>query len=195
MPTLIAGLLLFVATHSLRLLAPAWRTRQIARFGANGWKGLYSLLSLAGLFLTVQGFRLARPDAVVLWSPPAWTHHVTALLLLPAFILLVAAYVPGTHIKARIGHPMLAGVKLWAFAHLLANGTLAHLVLFGSFLVWSTYAFVASRRRDRLAGVRHEAVGAGRDALAGVIGVVAWALFAFFGHAWLIGVSPFPTVT
>jgi len=116
---------------------------------------------------------------------------VAATLTLPVFILLVAAYLPGSHIKAAVGHPMVAGVKLWALAHLLANGNLSDATLFGAFLIWAVLDFISARRRDRLAGRTYQALGWSRDAMAIVIGLVAWVLFAFYGHAWLIGVRPF----
>jgi uncharacterized membrane protein len=188
---LVLGLVIFLGVHSTRVLAEGWRLQQVERLGERRWKGLYTLASLSGLALIVWGFGLARHQPVVLWSPPAWTRHVAALLVLVAFVLVTAAYVPGTRIKAAIGHPMLAGVKVWALAHLLANGTLADLLLFGSFLLWAVVAFVSSRRRDRAAGTSYPAAGLGRDGLAVVVGIVAWALFAHFGHRWLIGVDPF----
>jgi uncharacterized membrane protein len=188
---LILGLLIFLGAHSLRIFADPWRTRQRERLGALPWKGIVSVASLAGLVLIVWGFGLARAAPVQLWSPPAWTRHVAALLVLLAFILLVAAYLPGTHIKAAVGHPMTAAVKVWALAHLLANGTLADIVLFGSFLAWSVLAFAHARRVDRAAGTRYPALGLGRDVAAVVVGAVAWALFAHYGHQWLIGVNPF----
>ena len=121
MTLLILGLLLFLGTHSVRIFADGWRAARIRAMGLNAWKGVYALVSLFGFVLIVVGFGETRgmPE---LWTPPFWTRHVTALLVLPAFVLLVAAYVPGTHIKAAVGHPMVAGVKLWAFAHLLSNG-------------------------------------------------------------------------
>ncbi|MBI3523445.1 MAG: NnrU family protein [Betaproteobacteria bacterium] len=192
MTILLLGLLIFFSVHSVRIVADGWRTQQIARLGENRWKGLYSLVSLIGLGLIVWGYSLTRgaPD---LWTPPVWTHYLAALLTLPAFVLLTAAYVPGSRIKAAIGHPMLAGVKLWAFAHLIANGRPGDVLLFGSFLAWSVIAFVSARRRDRAAGARTNASPGtlSGDALVVVIGLVAWALFAFYGHAWLIGVQPF----
>jgi uncharacterized membrane protein len=191
MTPLILGLILFLGTHSVRIFADGWRTRQLARRGELPWKGVYTLLSLAGFALIVWGYGLTRSAPVVLWTPPAWTYSVTAALTVPAFILIAAAYVPGTRIKAAVGHPMIAGVKIWALAHLLSNGRLGDVVLFGAFLAWAVLDFAAARRRDRAAGVRYPAGPFARDAIAIVAGLAAWGLFAFFLHAWLIGVRPF----
>lgn len=191
MLVLILGLALFLGTHSVRLVADDWRTRQVNRFGELRWKGLYSIVSIAGFVLIVWGYGLARLDPVYLWFAPVWTKHLAALLTLPAFVLLVAAYVPRTRIRARIGHPMLAGTKLWALAHLIANGTLADVLLFGSFLIWAICTFIVSRRRDRYAGVLRKAGGIRQDALAVAIGILAWYVFASYAHAWLFGVAPF----
>jgi uncharacterized membrane protein len=191
MSILILGLALFIGVHSVRILAEDWRTRQIARLGANRWKALFSIASAIGLVLIVWGYGLTRLAPVAIWAPPPWTRHLAALLTVPAFVLLAAAYVPGTRIKAAIGHPMVAGVKVWAFAHLIANGRLGDIVLFGAFLAWAVLDFLAARRRDRAAGTRYPAGSLGRDALAILVGLVVWALFAFWGHAWLIGVRPF----
>ncbi len=190
MTILLLGLLVFFSVHSVRIVADGWRSRQIARLGESRWKGLYSLASLAGLVLIVWGYGLAR-TAPELWIPPLWTRHLAALLTLPAFVLLAAAYVPGSRIKALIGHPMLAGVKLWALAHLLANGRPGDVLLFGALLAWSVIAFIAARRRDRTAGTHYAPGSASGDALVVAVGLSAWALFAFYGHAWLIGVRPF----
>jgi uncharacterized membrane protein len=191
MTALILGLLLFLGAHSVRVFADDWRSRQIARLGEGKWKGLYSAAAAVGLVLIVWGYGLARAEPVWLWSPPMWMRHVTALLTIPAFILLAAAYVPGNHMKSAIGHPMVAGVKLWAFAHLLANGTLAAVVLFGSFLVWAIADFASARRRDRRAGTVYPSGTFASDSVAVVIGLVAWVVFAFWLHGWLIGVRPF----
>jgi len=188
---LILGLVLFLGVHSLRIFADGWRTAQIARMGELPWKGAYSLFSIVGLGLIVWGYGLARADPVVLWLPPVWTRHLAALLTVPAFILLVAAYLPGSHIKAKVGHPMVAGVKIWALAHLLANGNLADLILFGAFLVWAVADFISARRRDRIAGRTYPVCCWTRDASVTAIGLLAWALFAMWGHTWLIGVRPF----
>ena len=187
---LIIGLLLFLGVHSVRLFADQWRTVQRQRVGEPTWKGVYSLLSIAGFALIIWGFRIARATPLVLWQPPFWTRHIAAPLMLLAFILLVAAYVPGNRIKSTVGHPMTAAVKTWAVAHLIANGTLADVVLFGAFLAWAVAVFASARRRDRIAGTSYPVLGMGRDVLTVAIGIVAWVLFAWYGHAWLIGVSP-----
>ena len=191
MTLLILGLVLFLGVHSTRIVADGWRSATIARVGEKPWKGIYSLLSIAGFVLLVIGYGAARQSPVVLYAPPVWTRHLAALLTIPAFVLLVAAYVPGNAIKRAVGHPMMAGVKVWALAHLLANGTLADVLLFGTFLSWAVLAFVAARRRDRAAGTSYPAGPGSRTAIAVVVGLVAWAVFAFALHRPLIGVAPF----
>lgn len=191
MSYLILGLLLFLGTHSIRIVADGWRAAQVGRLGLNRWKGLYSLVSALGLGLVVWGYGLARAEPVVLWLPPAWTRHLAALLTLPAFILIAAAYVPGSRIKAALGHPMVAGVKVWAVAHLLSNGNLADVLLFGAFLLWAVVDFSSARRRDRAAGIAYRPGSAARDGMAIAAGASVWALFAGFLHLWLIGVRPY----
>lgn len=191
MAMLILGLLLFLGVHSTRVFADSWRARQIQRLGPMGWKALYSVLSLAGFALLVWGFGLARQHPVVVWVPPMALRHLNALFTLIAFVLLAAAYVPGNAIKARLGHPMLAAVKLWAFGHLLAAGMLHDVLLFGAFLLWAVVDFTVSRRRDRAAGVTYPKGPAWRTVLTVVLGVAAWAAFAFWLHRPLVGVSPF----
>lgn len=193
MTLLIAGLILFLATHSTRVFADDWRSAMIGRIGEKPWKGLISVISLIGFVLIVVGYGDARLDPVVLWVPPVWSRHLALPLTLLAFILLVAAYVPRNGIKARVGHPMIAGVKVWALAHLLANGTLADLLLFGGFLAWAVLDFMTSRRRDRATGTRYPAGSLPRTLLTVLIGILAWAVFAMFLHTRWIGVSPLPT--
>lgn len=188
---LVAGLLLFLGVHSVRIVAEDWRARRIAAMGAGAWKGLYALVSLAGLVLVVQGYAEARSAPIALWSPPVWTRHLASLLTLVSFVLLAAAYVPRNRIRAAVGHPMVAGVKAWAIAHLLANGSLADLLLFGAFLVWAIFDFRAARRRDRRTGGVPSSGRLAGDATVLVVGVVAWAAFAFWLHGALIGVRPF----
>lgn len=191
MVTLVIGLLLFLGVHSLRIVAEPLRTQWRDRLGENAFKGLYSLASFVGLLLIVWGYGAARLEPVVLWAPPVWSRHLASLLTLVAFVFLVAAYVPRNHLKAAIHHPMVVGVKTWAFAHLLANGTLADLLLFGGFLAWAALSFRAARGRDRAAGTVYPAGSWAMTGVTVVVGVVAWAVFAMWAHRVLIGVRPF----
>jgi uncharacterized membrane protein len=191
MTVLILGLILFLGLHSVRIFAEGWRVRQIAQRGERSWKGLYSVASIVGFGLIVWGWGLARLDPVALWTPQIWARHLASLLMLVAFILLVAAYVPKNGIKAAVHHPMVLGVKVWAFAHLLANHTLADLLLFGSFLVWAVLDFRAARARDRIGHVSYAPGTMAGTAITLLLGVGVWLVFAFWAHAWLFGVSPF----
>lgn len=191
MTLLVLGLLLFLGAHSVRVFADGWRTRMRARLGERGWKGLYTLVSLAGFVLIVWGYGQAREAPAVLWTPPLAMRHVAALLTLVSFVLLAAAYVPRNGLKARLHHPMMLAVKVWALAHLLANGTLADLLLFGGFLLWAVLAFRAARRRDRAEGTPYPAGTGAGTAGAVAVGVAVWLLFAFWAHGALIGVAPF----
>src|SRR5688572_7788190 len=191
MTALVLGLLLFLGVHSTRVFADGWRSRVIAGRGEKPYKGVYSLVSIAGFALLVWGFSAARHDPVVLWpAPPVAMRHVASLLTLAAFVLITAAYVPRNAIKARLHHPMLLGVKAWALGHLLANNTLAEALLFGAFLAWAVVAFIAARRRDRAQGTVYPAGTTGRTVATVVIGVLAWAVFTFWLHRLLIGVQP-----
>jgi uncharacterized membrane protein len=155
------------------------------------WKGLVSVLSLAGFALLVWGWGMARQMPVVLWQPPVGMRHAASLLTLLSFVLLAAAYVPGNAIKARFHHPMVLGVKTWALAHLLSNGNVAHVVLFGSFLAWAVLLFIASRRRDRREATVYAPGRLAPTLVTVVVGVAAWAVFAFKLHGMWIGVRPF----
>lgn len=191
MTILIIGLILFLGIHCVVLVAPDWRQRRIASMGLGPWKGLFSLIALAGLVLIIWGFHLARLHPVLLYASPEWLSHLNSLFTLIGFILVAAAYIPGNRIKTRIGHPMVAGVKIWALGHLLAIGFLRDVVLFGAFLIWAIAAFAVLRRRDRRNGVTYQAGTLKMDIVTLVVGVVAWAIFAFALHGPLIGVSPF----
>lgn len=191
MTYLVLGLLLFLGVHSVRIVADGWRARMLQRLGEGGWKGFYSLASLLGFALIIWGFGLARQQPVLLWSPPVAMRHVASLLTLISFVLLAAAYVPGNGIKARLHHPMVLGVKTWALAHLLANGNVAHVLLFGAFLVWAALSFSAARRRDRAAGTQYAAGRTSATLLTLAVGAGAWVVFALWLHGLLIGVRPF----
>ena len=190
MSVLILGLLIFLGVHATRIVAEDWRTRTRVRLGEGAYKGAYTVLSLLGFVLIVWGYSLARQQPVALWPPQLWARHLAAVLTLLSFVLLAAAYVPGNGIKARLHHPMVLGVKVWAFAHLLANHTLADLLLFGSFLVWAALSLRAARQRDRTAGTVYPPGRVAMTALTVALGVAAWAGFALWAHAAWIGVRP-----
>lgn len=191
MQWLILGLVIFLGVHSVRIVADDWRTRTIAAWGEMRWKGLYAALSLLGFALIVWGYGQARLMPVTVWQPPLPMRHVAALLTLISFVMLAATYVPGNAIKARLRHPMVLGVKVWALAHLLANGQLADMVLFGAFGVWAVLSFRSARQRDRITPPRPQASSAAATGLTVLLGVAAWAAFAFWGHRVLIGIAPF----
>lgn len=190
MTMMILGLVLFLGVHSIRIVADGWRTAMIGRVGELPWKGVYAVLSIAGFVLIVWGFGLARQQPVQLWMPPRGMRHLASLLTLVSFVLIAAAYVPRNAIKARLHHPMVLGVKVWALAHLLANGNLAHVVLFGAFLVWAVLSFRAARARDRAAGTVYPAGTTAGTLGAVVAGAALWAVFAFWAHGYLIGIRP-----
>ena len=190
MTYLVFGLVIFLGVHSVRIVADDWRTRMRERLGEGAWKGLYSLLSLAGLALVVWGFGVAREQPVVLWMPPTGMRHLAGLLTLLSFVLFAAAYVPGNGIKARLHHPMAAGVKVWALAHLLSNGMLVHQILFGAFLLWAVASFAAARRRDHIAGTVYAPGQTLPTVITVLLGAAAWAAVAFWLHGMLIGIRP-----
>jgi uncharacterized membrane protein len=185
---LCAGLLLFFAVHSTSILAYEWRERMVLRLGALGWRALYSLASLAGLLLIIHGFALARTAPIVWYTPPAWLHGAARLLMLPVFPLLLAAYFPG-RIRSAARHPMLAAIKFWAAAHLLANGAAADVLLFGSFLAWAVADRISLKHR---AGQAPPGAPPSRwnDAIVIVAGLALYALFVLWAHQRLFGVSP-----
>lgn len=187
----VLGLVGFLGIHATRVVAEPLRARLVERLGANGWKGLYSAIALISFGALAYGYAEVRRSPTFVWSPPRFMAHVAALLVLFAMVLLAAAYVPKNQIKARLHHPMTLSVKVWALAHLLANGSLEAIVLFGSFLVWGIATFRAARLRDRAAGTTYPAGTIGGTLGAVVVGAIAWAVVAFWAHGALIGVSPF----
>lgn len=187
---LVVGLLVFLGVHSTRVFADGWRGATIARVGPNAWKGVYSVVSIAAFVLLVWGYAQARQQ-VPLWLPPAWTRHVTALLMLPVFVLFLATYVPHNGIKARLHHPQVLSVKLWALAHLVANGNLADVLLFGGFLVWAILAYRAARQRDAAAGTVYPPGKASMTVVTVVLGLLVYGVFVMGLHVWLFQVRPF----
>jgi uncharacterized membrane protein len=190
MTWMLLGLVLFLGAHSLRVFAERWRSQQIGRLGEKTFKGIYAVVSLLGFVLLCWGYDQARATPTVLWVPPVATRHVAALLMLFASVLLVAAYVPGNHLKTRMRHPMVLSVKVWALSHLLANGNLEDVILFATFLVWAVLCFRAARARDRAADLALVVPQMRATLVAVMGGVVLYAVFLFKAHAWLVGVSP-----
>lgn len=188
---LVLGLMFFLGVHALRIVADGWRARTVARIGKYPWKGAYALASIAGFALLVWGYGQARHESAVLYNSPLFMHYAAALLMLVSLVLVAAAYVPRNHIKAALGHPMYAGIGVWAFAHLISNGRLADVILFGTFLLWAIAGFVASRRRDRAAGTVYAAGDELRTVLTVIAGVGVWAALVSGLHLWLTGVAPF----
>ena len=188
MTDLLIGMAVFLGMHSIAIVAPHWRDRMALRLGAQAWRGVYSLLSLAGLLLIIHGFGLARSAPAYWYVPAPWLHSVTRLLMVPVFPLLLAAYLPG-RIKAAAKHPMLAAVKLWACAHLLSNGTAADVVLFGGLLVWAIVDRISLKHRPARA-VAGAPPSKWNDAIAIVLGLALYAAFVGWAHLRLFGVSP-----
>jgi uncharacterized membrane protein len=189
---LVLGLLVFLGTHSLRIAGDARRAWFIAQLGPTRFKMLYTLASLLGFSMVVYGFGLARDTPVFLWTPLTAMKHATYLLTLLAMVFMAAVYVPRNAIKAKMHHPMVLSVKTWALAHLLANGTVAHLLLFGSMLLWSVLLFKASRARDKREQVVYGPANLASTILTVEIGLAMWLVFLGWAHGWLIGVQVFP---
>lgn len=184
------GLILFLGVHSVRVWGDGLRTRFVEQRGDGPWKGIYSLVSLLGLVLIVWGYNRTPPTAP-LWMTSAGVRHFSSLLVLFAFVLVAAAYVPGNRIKTAVGHPMVLGTGVWAFAHVLSNPRSASLLLFGAFFVWSVPVFISARRRDARAGRSPVPLGISRDIITIVVGVGLWCVFAFYLHLLLFNRYPF----
>jgi len=191
MLVLLAGLIVFLGVHCVSIVAPGWRTAQAARLGEGAWKGLYSVAAGIGLVLIVVGYGMARREPVLLYTPPAGLRHLSFAVMLPVFPLLFAAYLPG-RIRRAVKHPMLLAVKFWAVAHLLANGALADVLLFGGFLVWAVFDLISVKRRP--AAQAHQAPAAParpyNDVIAVAGGLAVYGLFIAGAHRWITGVSP-----
>jgi uncharacterized membrane protein len=185
MTLLILGLSIFIGIHSVSIVAPAIRDRWAAAMGANAWRGLFSVISIAGFVLLVYGYGLARQAPVLLYSPPMWLRHAAWLLMVPVFPMLFAAYLPG-RIKATLKHPMLVAVKTWALAHLLANGTVADVLLFGGFLVWAVVDRISLKRRV-VRPVAGAPFSPWNDVIAVVGGLAVYAITLIWLHRVLIG--------
>lgn len=180
-----------LGVHSVRILADDWRSNFIAKKGLITWRVIYSIVSLVGLVLLVYGFGLSRANPVFIWNPPPYTRYLAILLTYIAFILFAASSIPNNLFKKKLGHPMYAGIKIWAFAHLITNGRLGDMLLFGAFMLWAVVGFSSARRRDRKEGVVYPDGTVFGLAMTTMSGTIVWAVFAFYLHYVLIGVPPF----
>jgi uncharacterized membrane protein len=193
MALFVLGLIIFLGSHSIRIFAEPWREQMIAKLGEKKWKGIYTLVSLFGFVLLVIGYGQARQDTVLLWQPPTFGIHLALLLNVFTFILLASSAPNNNAIRVKLKHPMILGVKVWALAHLLANGTLVDAILFGSFLIWAVLDFGSARRRPSPVG-ESAVISPRATGVAIFTGIVAWVAFILWIHKWLIGVSPLATM-
>ena len=196
MMMLVVGLIIFLGIHVLPT-SPDVRDALKGRLGEGAYKGLFSVISLIGLVIIVFGYhkmQLNPGKNPLLWDPPTWTRHIAVLLMLPAMIFLVAAYIP-SRIRSALKHPMLVAIKIWALAHLIANGDVASFLLFGSFLAYAVYDRISVKRRGALGplGATHSSPAINDIYVVG-IGALLYAALLFGGHGWLFGVSPIPAL-
>jgi uncharacterized membrane protein len=188
MPSLVAGLVIFLGIHSLSIVNEPLRDRLAARLGPVGWQGLYSVIAVVGVLMIIRGYSAARLEPVLLYVPPVWLQHLSLLLMVLVFPLLLAAYLPG-RIRDTTRHPMLLATKIWATAHLLANGMLHDVVLFGAFLAWAVADRISMKRREPrpLPGPARSKYN---DVIAVAAGLGLYVWFLLHGHALLFGVRP-----
>jgi uncharacterized membrane protein len=191
MALLVLGIVIFLGMHLVRVVAPGVRTSFIERNGKSAWMGIYAVISLVGLGLIIYGFGEARAVTGMLYNPPVVLKHISLLLMLLAFICLAAGFLPAGRIAVAVKHPQILSIKIWALAHLLANGETSSVLLFGSFLAWAVVMRISMKRRQRAGELVLPAFrSSSYDLLAVVIGLVAYGLFIWKLHELLIGVAP-----
>ncbi|MGV1752150.1 NnrU family protein [Agrobacterium sp. CG674] len=188
---LVISLIVLLGTHSVRIFAPGFRNKMIAQMGEGPWKGAYSVVSILAVAFVANAFGQARQVTGILYSPPIWTSHIALTLMLFSMICLVAGLIPAGHIATKMKHPLVLAVKIWALAHLLANGETSSVLLFVAVLAWGVVMRISLKRRARAGEVvTRPFVSARYDILAVVLGIVLWAAFIWKLHEWLIGVQP-----
>jgi uncharacterized membrane protein len=193
MTLFILGLIIFLGSHSTRIFAEPWRTQMITKLGEKKWKGICTLVSIFGFVLLVIGYGQARQDTVLLWQPPTFSIHLALLLNLFTFVFLASSAPNNNAIRVKLKHPMILSVKIWALAHLLANGTLVDAILFGAFLIWAVLDFRAARQRPSPIEA-NTVISLTATGIAIVSGIVVWLAFVLWIHQWLIGISPLATM-
>jgi uncharacterized membrane protein len=186
----ILGLVVFLGAHVFVTMRDR-RAALVAGIGEWPYRGLFSLVSIVGIVLIAYGFASYRTAGfITVWNPPAWTRHIVEILMWPASIMIVAAYIPG-NIKRVLKHPMLAGVKTWAFAHLCANGDLGGMILFASVLAWAVYDRITLKHRSDAGGPPIPVGGAVNDLIAIIVGTIVYFALGFVFHPVVIGVPVF----
>jgi uncharacterized membrane protein len=191
MALLVLGIVIFLGMHLVRVVAPGLRASVIERNGKNTWMGIYTVISLIGLGLVIYGFGEARATTGMLYNPPVFLKHISLLLMLIAFICLAAGFLPAGRIAVAVKHPQILSIKIWALAHLLANGETSSVLLFASFLAWAVVMRISLKRRQRAGELVLPVFRSTRyDLFAVLIGVAAYLLFVWKLHEWLIGVAP-----
>jgi uncharacterized membrane protein len=187
---LLLGLVIFFGVHSVSIIDEPWRDQMVARLGEVPWKIAYTLLSLLGLVLIVRGYGQARLDPIVLYTSPTGFRHLAMLLLVPVFPLFVASSLPG-RIKSAAKHPTLLATKIWAVAHLLVNGMLADVLLFGAFLAWAVADRISMKHRTQRA-IPGAPPSKANDLIAVAVGLAIYVAFVLWLHGWLIGIPLIP---
>lgn len=187
MTLFVVALLTFLLLHSIRIFAPGWRTNMIEKVGVRSYRAVYSVLAIASFVWLVYAFGESRSVTPMLYYPPVWLAHIAFLLMLFSFILLAVSLCPAGKLAVWTKHPMLAAVKLWAFAHLLANGELNCVILFGGFLAWAVAARISAKRQNVQPRAFKSVIW---DIVAVIAGIVAYGIFVMYLHEVLIGVSP-----
>ena len=184
MLSLLFGLLLFLGMHSTSIFAPTFRQKMVQK-SELGWKGMYSIVSILGIYFIAIGYNALRMEPVLIYVTPYWFRHITYLLMVPVMILFVTPYLPGK-IKQVTKHPQLIAVKLWAVSHLLVNGMLADVILFGAFLAWAVIDRISMKKREQrpLPGLKPSIIN---DVIAVVLGIVMTGVFVTYLHGKLIG--------
>ncbi len=191
MALLVLGIVIFLGMHLVRVVAPGLRASIIERNGKSAWMGIYTVISLVGLGLVIYGFGEARATTGMLYNPPVFLKHISLLLMLVAFICLAAGFLPAGRIAVAVKHPQILSIKIWALAHLLANGETSSVLLFASFLAWAVVMRISLKRRQRAGELVLPVFRSTRyDLFAVLIGVAAYLLFIWKLHEWLIGVAP-----
>jgi len=185
---LITGLLIFFTVHSISIVNESWRDSMVDQLGISLWRGLYSLVATIGLLLIIWGYVLARQQPLLIYPPSIWLHRISLILLIPVFPLILATWLPG-NIKAKVKHPMLLAIKIWALAHLLSNGMFSDVILFGSFLIWSIINLRSMQTRRVRTDPNTKAFVA-NDTLCVTIGIGLYILVSLWLHDWLVGVPP-----